>query len=334
MTDADGRGDTQSTIDDLRELPVLGYAQRIGGPRGRLVLGIGFWNTFGGTATFPKGDPNRPAIDESTAVVLELVPGLAYEVNDFLSLGVGVRLGLGLLSIRSTAKPTDADFSALGVGPGATLGMMVRPTRNLSVGVTYRTPLSAHLRGTGTIYDFPTPGETTSIDDVGHDQRWPAQALLGVSYRLGRWRVAGQIDWTDWSTLDKLVFELRPILTQVQETDFRDSIAVHVGAELVVSPTLTLRAGYTRDGNAIGDRTMQRNYLGGPHHAIAGGVGVRLSPSWRVDAAFEYLFGKTRIVDDNLQEYVDAGFPARANLDPGEYNAKLFTFETNVQYLF
>ena len=83
---------------------------------------------------FVSGPTGVPALDHVQTAVIELVPGVAYEVNEFLSIGVTFRLGVGLFAIDATAKPADGEFSAFGVGAGFGLGVMMKPSDTVRVG--------------------------------------------------------------------------------------------------------------------------------------------------------------------------------------------------------
>jgi long-chain fatty acid transport protein len=218
------------------------------------------------------------------------------------------------------------------VGAGATIGVMVKPSDSFQIGVAWRSALTTDLNGDGELVlnpaDDPTPVE------VAHRQEWPQQASLGFAWRLGKLKLAAAADWTDWSRVDKIIIEFKgqPGLNQVYHVDFVDNFAVHGGGELTVSDTLALRAGYTFDSNAVPDRTIERQYLDADKHCVAAGVGFQLSKRWRIDTAFEYLFGPVRTIEDNSQEMAAAGWPARANVSPGEHSGSVFTFELQAQY--
>ncbi len=331
------KGPAQKPHNTPNPLPVLGYVTRLpqNGQPSRLALGIGFWNTFGGALTYDKGDPMVPALDATTTAVLEIVPGVAYKVNDFLSLGFAFRLGLGIFAVDATAKPANGSFSSFGVGAGATFGAMISPPSlggKLQIGLAYRTSLTTNTSGSGNLE--LTAGTQTPVE-MSHRQEWPQQASLGVSYRVSRkLRVAAQADWTDWSKIDKIIiqFKNRSNLDQIYNVDFKDNFALHAGGQFMATDKLALRAGYTFDSNAVPDRTIERQYLDGNKNAIDVGVGVQVNRHWRIDSAFEYIFGGVRHIANNTAEWTMAGWPSRANVAPGDHEGTVYTLELNLQY--
>lgn len=329
VTDSGGEGEEQRT-DKPAYLPILGYTTRVSaqGVPSRLALGVGLWNTYGGSAEFERG-PINVAYKIQNAV-LELVPGVAYEVNDHIGIGAALRIGIGLLDIGADDKPLDAMFSGRGVGAGMTLGLMLRPMDELSIGLTYRSAMTVSVSGSGEVET--ATGDFTDVE-VLHEQRWPQSAVVGLSYRVTpALVVAAQVDWTDWSHLQDLVYDLQPVRVTVEPVEFRDGITLHAGAAWAATEALDVRAGVVRDSRVVPDRTMQRHFLGGPYTGVAVGSGYRLTRRWRLDASFEHLLPSRRTVDDNLSEYQAAGWPTQANLAPGRYESSLYTFELNAAY--
>jgi long-chain fatty acid transport protein len=330
------RGEDQKNQNSPIELPTLGYVTRLseGGVPSRLALGVGFWSTFGGDVSYDKGMENVRAINSTRIAALEIVPGVAYEVNDFLQIGAALRLGLGLFSVDAEAQPVDSDLSAFGIGGGLTLGIMVAPSKRLRFGATWRSALTINTKGSGWI----APGGAMTDVTPKLTQEWPQQASIGVLWRpTAKLGLSAQLDWTDWSRMQRLVidFEEAPTATQTFELDFHDNWAVHVGGQYTVTESLELRAGFTFDSNAVPDHTIERQYLDSEKYGYAVGVSYAFTRSWRLDSAVEiFAGGPVRHVPDNTKEYMDAGWPANdwANPAPGEHHGQVYTLDLAVQY--
>ncbi len=334
----------QSPTSPVRPVPVLGFASRLhrDGIPSRLAFGVGFWNTYGGQLEFPRFENQAiGAINETQNVTLEIVPGVAYEVNDVLALGLAFRVGVGLFKSNTTAKPSSADLSASGVGAGATVGIMVRPSKRLSIGGVYRTSMTNKLNGEGQLM---TPA---ILDvDVKISQRWPQSAAFGIAYWLtDSLRVSGQVDWVGWSFLNELnvTFPGQEGMNQTFILDFDDNYAVHAGAEFLANDALALRAGWTFDSQAVPDETIERQFLDSNKMLGAVGASYHVTDNWRIDTAIETSIptGKRTVPNngDDLAGWFNAPLggvsPAtRANPAPGEHSGTLTTLQLAVQYLY
>lgn len=336
----------QSPTSPIRPLPSLGFTTRLrnNGVPSRLSFGIGVWNTFGGQLEYKEcatcgvgGTDNR--IDytllETRNAVIEVVPGIAYEVNDVLAIGMAVRVGIGLFDSKAYQRPSDTELSATGLGAGATFGIMVTPSKKLNIGAYYRTALTVDTSGTGR-------NDTVGDIDVTFQQRWPQQMGLGLAYRpIPKLLVAGQFNWHGWSRLEKL----QPIivgnsgLTNEAEIDldWNNSYSLHYGMQYDASNKVALRTGITYDTRAISKRSQERQFLDSNKVLLAVGGSYRITNSWRIDLAFETSApgGSPDVIEDNSMATANAGNWAELrNASPGEHQGKLYTFELAVQYMY
>jgi long-chain fatty acid transport protein len=320
---ADGtKGDAQSTT-IVAPAPTLGVVGRFSDDDqpSRFTFGVGAWNTFGGQVSYEK--TGMSALDTTQDICFELNAAAALHVSDRLSVGATARLGVGIFHIESTAMPFDADLSANGVGFGLGVGALFRPTDNVRVGVTWRSPLRITTRGSGSIVAGTTPQQY----DITHDQDWPQQASLGVGWQVApRWKLATQLDWAEWSQIDTIEvnFPAHDLPDQVFPEYWKDNWTARLGGEFAASPRWQVRAGGYFDTQAVPDATLERQYADAPKFGVSVGTSVHAG-MWRIDFAADGLIPRTHTVPNNTDAV--AGVPALANKAPGDYLGGLVTFE-------
>jgi long-chain fatty acid transport protein len=342
VTESAGEGTAEGSTTTPTVLPVVGYVTRLAqdGIPSRLALGVGLYSTYSQRSRFEA--PNtREAWNNLSNTLVELAPAVAYEVNDFLAVGLAFRLGLGFMRTDMTAKdaesqsavPVSGELSASGLGAGATFGALLHPTERLSVALVYRTSLAASLEGSGSLRPL---GESMAVDvEVAYDQRWPQAATVGLGYRFSpRFLLSAQADWTDWSDVRELAFQSDELGVVRLPTEFDDGLAVHLGAEVGVSDRLALRAGGTYETRTMPDRTASRELQGSAQTGVAAGFGYRFDGGWRLDGAAEYLFANEREIVDNSAEFDAAMWADRANVAPGRLQSQAISLELNAGYAF
>lgn len=331
-------GDPESPESPFFPLPVIGYASRLksGGVPSRLAFGIGTWVSHGGSLKYPRFldengmiDDDKPALNETMNAVVELVPGIAYEVNDVLKLGVSLRLGFGLFGVNSTKRPLTSDLSSSGFGVGTTLGALVTPSDRLSFGAFYRSNLTIKTKGEGV-----ADGENRNVE---FEQRWPQAAGASVAFKPSpKLLVAAQLDWTGWQRSNALLIRF-PGTTLFQEfdLDWEDNYSFHVGGQYTMSEKLALRMGGTYDTRAVSKRTQERQFSDSDKFLTAVGASIQMTPSWRLDTSFELILplGATTIPNTN-EDAAAVGWIERRNLGPGDHEGSLYTLELAAQYLF
>ncbi|MBK9034406.1 MAG: outer membrane protein transport protein [Myxococcales bacterium] len=314
------RGPAQSPDTPIVPVPSIGVVVRASD---RVTVGAGVWNSFGGQLNYtPTG---MSAIDATQDLVLEVVGGVAYRVTPRLAIGATVRLGVGLFSVKATDKPITSDLSGSGIGPGVGLGIAWRPHPRVALGATWRSALDVDVSGSGTL----AVGAGLDLD-MAHTQHWPQSVELGAAIAATRTvRVSAQVDWTGWSSFETLAvrFPTRPAADQVFLLDWDNTLTGRLGVEWAATPTVAVRAGAYVDGNAVPDRTIERQYLDSTKVGGSLGGGVRFG-RWRVDGAFDLITGPPRTVPDNR---ADVGpFTDLANIAPGEHSGSVYTFELAV----
>lgn len=328
--DADGnRGPVQAPDTPVVPLPALGVAVRVSD---KATVGAGIWNTFGGRLGYcadraacmaeHQEDMLTGVIDNSQNFVIELVGGASYRVNNRLSVGGAVRVGYGVFKVMTTARPTDSEVSASGLGIGATLGIMWRPSDCAAFGASWRSSLTVQATGNGALgADVDLP--------IEYAQRWPQSASIGGAFAVGKSvTVATQLDWTQWSRLEQLdVIFPTSTFVQTYPLDWDDTYGVRAGVEWRARPRLAFRTGAYFDSNAIPDYTIERQYIDRNKVGISYGASVGVG-AWRFDFGGDTLGlvgSSPRTVPDNSADV--GGFGALRNVSPGDYSSKLFTFE-------
>lgn len=334
--------EAQSPNTSVIPLPVIGWVGKLSreGVPSRFAFGIGLWNTYGGQLAYDAfTNPAVPQLVETQNAVIEIVPGVAYEVNDVLAVGASVRVGIGLFHVKTIARPSNADLDASGLGVGGNLGLMIRPSSTFRIGVAYHTTLTNKLSGDGTIITNEERAVTIELEQV-----WPQSAAMGCAWDVSdALTLSAELDWTDWSRLNTLDIKFTddPGLNQTLRLDWNDNYSFRMGGQLTATDSLAIRAGVYFDTVAVPDSTTERQFLDSDKAGVAAGVSYAFSPSWRLDMALDALLPLgARVIEDNSDTHGQWAYPIRttpetaANAAPGEHEGRLVSVELAVQYLY
>jgi long-chain fatty acid transport protein len=312
-------------------IPVLGFTTRFGFGRNapaRFAFSIAAYDAYGGSIAFNPNSltANGKAIGITSSKILqyEVAPTLAYQVNDRLSVGASLRIGINTFSVNDTENVFSANLSGTGVGVGATLGAMVKLHRMVQVGLVYRTPMSVAISGTSPV---ALGSNAPTQQDFGVHMHWPQSAGAGVAVTPHeRIMVSAQADWTGWSSLQKLDLTVAG-LPQPKEMRYMDSYSVHLGLQGVITRFLLLRFGLAYDSNAIPDRTVRRENEDAQKATIAGGFGLKF---WKIfiDGAFEAFLP---LAARTVSTPTPAASPEN---ETGRYSATVYSAELSAQIRF
>jgi long-chain fatty acid transport protein len=300
-------------------IPQIGFAMPINNSP-YMVAGVGLYVPYGLDIIWGADPTSYPGAYNSyhSWYMREVItPSVACKISNSLSLGVGLSLG-----------QSQAGADRLAFAPGTNLhnklimidltddmnwsvnvGLLYKPIKCLSAGLTYRGKTSTHFDGTAKVAglkdgDFVVPlvpvynttvNAKTEIDS-------PDQLQVGLRY-LPIETLSLEVDvvWTRWSTIDgyTVSFDKKfldaPLLgamnpgstSQYCPRHWDDTTQVKFGLEWQVSKMLALRGSYFYDPSPIPKTTLDLTWPDADRHTFATGFGLDLGKI-SIDGVVQY----------------------------------------------
>lgn len=248
---------------------------------------------------------------KSELAVLDISPAVAFRVNDMISIGGGLDIQ-HVTATLTNALPNPLDpmgpspasdgllnLNAKNWGLGFNLGVHLRPTDRLDIGLTYRYGVHHDLSGTA-ITQFGG-GETS----MGAQARLnlPEIYSLGISYRAtDTVTLLATIDYAGWDSFKELRVHFADDTEAVTTENFRNSWSASLGADIQVSERLAVRAGGQYDETPTVD-AYRSTRIPDPDR-IWGTVGLtyNLSNHLAVDMSYAHEF-KSHVPVNRVNEF-------------------------------
>jgi len=261
----------------------------------KITLGFGMYAPYaGGGVDWRKEELGFPL--KSILGIYAVVPTLAYQISEKLSLGLNLIFYRGVLEINTEMDPfgpmnVEESGSALSVG----LGLMFKPTEKVGFGMSIRGPAKMKLSGitslTYEIYKLNLDSETSF--------NLPWDFEIGLSYRISdNFLIATSAQYTMWSALDKVEKTIKnvPLLGDINEDEemlFKDIFVWRAGGEYLFPNGVALRAGIGFDRSATPDKTLNITNIDVNKFTLLGGIGYKVG-RMQIDFAYIYVLGKER----------------------------------------
>jgi long-chain fatty acid transport protein len=178
-----------------------------------LALGFAVAGNFGSMLDYDEDWVGRYRVQSADLIGVSVMPSIAYQVTDKLSLSAGVNGMYGLFDQKvaiNNAVPS-LDDGSLEIdddtwGWGANVGFMYAPTPGTRLGLTYTSEIEL---------DFSGPAQFSGIGPV-LTALLESRGLLGAQVDIGakvpqqvmgslytevndRWALMGNVGWQDWS---------------------------------------------------------------------------------------------------------------------------------------
>jgi long-chain fatty acid transport protein len=317
---------------DLDEMPEALPEGAFGTPIGKLPVSVGVsfipeamllanWSYLdpanGGGITYGN------QTDKSEILVLRSAVGVGVRICPQLSLGAsfGVVYNQNELdtpyvfqNIPAGGPPLNGAKALLslrtaGWGWNGQVGLIYRPITNLQFGLAYQTRYTVHSTGAANGNAWAQFSSTPGNPTYGYtynaevDNKFPDQVSVGTSWKfLPKWRVAGEIDWIDWSQ----AFNTLPVklsggtgvvagaypasgatFTDYVPLNWRNEFVYRAGLEYAITENLFLRGGYSYGQSPVPDATLSPMTAAIMENTITAGIGYH----WRAcefDFAYQY----------------------------------------------
>ncbi len=271
------------------------------------------WNFFDAPGGADGGTSYGLRAHESEIIALRTTAALSWQATETLSLGasVGAVYNENRLHAPYTFQnqatlrtvKTLLDLNTTGTGWGLQTGLNWHPTKDLSVGLSYRSEVRIESDGTArgdarTQLDRLGLGGARSdfAYDAGVNNTLPPMVSLGAQYQASaRLRLAAQLDWIGWErTFDTLVVDLKngnndDLNGLTKSRNIHDEIPLNwqdqwvgrIGAEYALSDSTMLRVGYAYSPSPVPGETLTPLNAAISEHTVGVGIGhTRGASTW------------------------------------------------------
>jgi long-chain fatty acid transport protein len=333
-----------TTKSKIYPLPFLGYFKAISP---KMVVGFAVYTPSGIGAAWNGEELTTLTFPDPTAYKWESMvgcftasPTIAIKINPKFSVGLTVNLNYGFLKVDQAA-PGMGQYteSIAGMGFGATLGALFKPSPKFSIGLTLRTPSKINLSGDIKLPVMALLGAPAE-SDVERELTWPLWGGVGIAFKpIAPLTITVDAQYGDWGKMDKIGITVSdPIwqalgLAQAFELDLAWESTMHyrAGMQYMVNPGLAVRGGYYYDP-APGPDTRLNIVLPAPNsHWVTFGVGV-IKSKFNIDLSAAYnLGGVDRVCGDTAEELAAV---VAGEAMPGTHSLSIFTIGLDFTFKF
>ncbi len=287
---------------------------------GNVAYGVGIFAPFGLGQEYDNKSTSifRNQITKIDLQTLVVNPTIAFKVNDILSVGVGIDWMYGKATIEQTpwnpalvpvaqnGNVFDLKLKGDGDAWGYNFGLLLKPTENLRIGANYRSPFTLRFKDGDVTLSNINPGVAPALAGLTSTKgsailSMPATFALGSSYTIGKLTVNADADWTFWHSYSSLPIDFqdnRPVLPDSNSPkNWKDVVALRLGAEYRVTDPLALRAGFVYDPTPVPAETMGPELPDATRLNYMVGAGYKVGP-WTIDGAFMYIDKFDRTVNN------------------------------------
>lgn len=270
-----------ATIDSDRgasPVPAFGLVIPLGE---KFRFGVGAYGVAGMGVDYPAN--LYSGVTYTSYSQMRFAPGLSYKINDMVSVGAVVNMMYATMEYNAGGPTQQPHMGASSLGYGATIGVLVKPTDMIQIGLAYET--KSYFQD----FSFNT---SAGEDKIEFNQ--PQTATIGLGIKPIKDLLIGfDIEWINWaetngSNLPKYTAKASPAMPW--SMDWSDQFVYKIGVQYAVSPMLNLRAGYNYGKMPLNsDRAFENMaFPAVSEHHFTAGMGINFNKQFALNIGGMY----------------------------------------------
>jgi long-chain fatty acid transport protein len=293
----------QRNLQNTNVFPFSGFVG-FGPKEGKWRLGLGAYTPFGSELHYAQGWEGRYALTDINLRSVFVQATAAYAITPQLAVGAGlVMLAAGDVDLQrdvpvqgqGNAAPLHAQLTGKADHKlGYNLGIMFKPSDKLSVGLSYRSAIDAHVAsGDITLTNLPASA-AGSFTAKSFDVTLPLPDVY--SFGIGvqpsdKLLLAFDANLVGWSRYQSLNFTysggvLGGATASSSKRQYQDALAFRVGAQYKVTDKFALRAGTFYDFSAVRDGFVTPETPDADRVGITAGFTYAVTERFGIDGSF------------------------------------------------
>lgn len=278
-----------------------------------LAVGVGSLGYFGSDLNMGKEWVGRYHFTKIFLEGFNLVPAVAYQITDTLSIGVGANVMYGIFDQHSAIRNV-LDLLPDGkmllrhryLTAGAVAGILYDITPCTRVGVQYLSPVDLRFnmvpkfKGVGPLLTDALKFTGIYSSKVKLKANVPQSVMLSLYHDLNYcWTVMGNVGWQQWSRFQKATIDLSDAsstsLTVIPK--YQDTWHVAGGVEYHYTPQWTFSGGLAYDSSAVTTKNRPLDFPVGEQWRLGTGARWNCSDNLKFDFCYELMWTGNMSVD-------------------------------------
>ncbi|MEH0742450.1 outer membrane protein transport protein [Vibrio cholerae] len=308
----------------------------------QLFVGAAFGTNYGMETDLGTDFAASHFGNEASVISMEANLNAAYQINDAVSIGGGLRYVMGEGSFGATAPTNNAYALSQGTtlkymegddtAWGWQLGAAWQIDERNRVGFAYKSAVDLKLTGSANIFTGTAIATSTGSIDL----TLPATAELASFHQLTeKVAIHASVNWTDWSSFKQLYADLDTLPSQtIKVENWEDNYRFALGTTYQWDPKLALRAGVAYDMSAVSDKNRTITIPETDRTWLSVGASYAFTKQFTLDGGFTYVFAKDAPITESRGYDSDDTAEALAGQFVGETSGHVIIVGVQANYTF
>jgi long-chain fatty acid transport protein len=272
----------------------------------RVSLGASINMPYGGALSYDNHWVGRYNVQQMLLYTLNFNPSIAYQVNNWLSVGGGISIEYANL-YQTVALPItplvdgQATIKVDNTSPGFNLGAFMTPSPATRLGVAYRSQIVHNLRGNLSFMNISTtPSAATKLV-------MPSNIIASISQQISnQWTLLGEAGWSNWSSMQNTIVTVRGY-SAVTPQNWHDTYRLGLGGHYQATPAVLLAAGASFDSSPTSSSKRLPDLPMDRQVRLGFGLQYMMTKAVNLGLSYEYLNLGQASINNSSSDGVLAG---------------------------
>lgn len=298
-----------------------------------VTVGIGVYTPFGSSVKWAEDWNGRYLIQEISLQTIFIQPTVSYRVNENFGIGAGLSIVTGSVDLTSALpSPVNGQVNLSGntSSLGFNVGIFLKPSEKLSIGVDYRSKVNMKIDDGDTKFmDIPQAlaGSFPETGNFSAELPLPANLDAGIAWDISeKFTLAAELNYVFWSAYDSLIIDFKvnndALADSRNPRAYKNSLITRLGGEYRINDWLTARAGIYYDPTPTDEKYFTPETVSLNTLAFTFGLSIAPVKGLSIDLSYLQLNG---LEDDRTYEPDNFG---------GTYVARTYVPGIGVSYNF
>lgn len=285
----------------------------------KFTLGLGFTTPFGLGTEWDENWVGKYLAVETSLQTFIVTPVIAYKPIESLSISAGFVYSFAdvLITRKNPLQPIFASDAFIHLegddmfAYGFNAGIMFKPTKCISVGVSYHSEVKYEFEGTATSTGPDQVAASLPKGVITAELTTPQNIAGGIAVDISeKVKISADFQYVGWSSYDKLevVFtDPDPDLVSSSPRLYDDSYIIRLGGSYKANDQVTFMGGIYYDKNPVSSEYLNPSLPETNRIGLSFGIEAQIFENLSIQGSYLFIRGEQLTITDSKEVYTPGG---------------------------
>jgi long-chain fatty acid transport protein len=283
----------------------------------KFTLGLGFTTPFGLGTEWDENWVGKYLAIETSLQTFIVTPVIAYKPIESISISAGFVYSFAdvLITRKNPLQPIFASDAFIHLegddmfAYGFNAGIMFKPTKCISIGVSYHSEVKYEFEGTATSTGPDQVAASLPKGDITAELTTPQNIAGGIAVDISeKVKISADFQYVGWSSYDKLaVTFVETGVVSSSDRLYDDSYIIRLGGSYKPNEKLAFMGGIYYDKNPVSTEYLNPSLPETNRIGLSFGIEAQIFENLSIQGSYLFIRGEQLTITDSKEVYTPGG---------------------------